>query len=195
MTAQKIEVWIKAGYTLLGSEGMDGIKVERLARMLTLNKSGFYYYFGTMDFYLKSLMQHHVHMAKTIGMEIADCKRIDPDLLKLLVRQKEFFLIESQLLVKKRQVKINADLAEARKVVNTELLELWQREHHQSEYDGSALACLNIIYHYCYARMDAENMNYEFLRSLAVETKEMIEEVFMDKPTRMMRGRSITRYH
>jgi AcrR family transcriptional regulator len=51
MTISKINTWIKAGYKLLGTEGMDGIKVERLARILDLNKSGFYHYFGTMEFY------------------------------------------------------------------------------------------------------------------------------------------------
>jgi len=41
MSKLKIDAWIKAGYKLLGKEGVDGVKVERLARILQLNKSGF----------------------------------------------------------------------------------------------------------------------------------------------------------
>ena len=39
MTASKIDKWISAGYELLGTEGTDGINVERGAKILNLNKS------------------------------------------------------------------------------------------------------------------------------------------------------------
>ncbi|HMG91387.1 MAG TPA: helix-turn-helix domain-containing protein [Chryseolinea sp.] len=52
----KIEIWLKAGYKLLGREGMEGVKIERIARVLNLNKSGFYYYFKTMEGFLTCLL-------------------------------------------------------------------------------------------------------------------------------------------
>ncbi len=42
----KVEKWIKAGYALLATDEIDGINIERLARALNVNKSGFYHYFG-----------------------------------------------------------------------------------------------------------------------------------------------------
>jgi hypothetical protein len=48
----------RAGYELLSTDGMEGIKVERLARNLALNKSGFYHYFKAMDVFVKSLLRH-----------------------------------------------------------------------------------------------------------------------------------------
>ena len=42
-------VWTEEGYRLFAKEGLDGIQVERLARILSLNKSGFYHYFGDLE--------------------------------------------------------------------------------------------------------------------------------------------------
>ena len=75
MSKLKTEAWVKAGYKLFGKEGMEAIKVERLARILQLNKSGFYHYFGSMKSYLKSLLQYHIGLSKVIAEEIARCER------------------------------------------------------------------------------------------------------------------------
>jgi AcrR family transcriptional regulator len=43
------EAWIKKGYSLLAKEGLSGIQVGSLARMMGVNKSGFYLHFGDRD--------------------------------------------------------------------------------------------------------------------------------------------------
>ena len=172
----KIEIWLKAGYDLLGAEGMEGVKIERIARSLGLNKSGFYYYFKTMEGYLTCLVQYHVHMAGEVAAEILRCQRIDPDLLRLIVRRKSFFLVESQLLVKSRFVHIKYGDDEAGKIITSELLNFWKRSNNELNTDV-AVAYLNIIRHFIYARIDAENITYEFLHDLAVETKKAFEKI------------------
>ena len=44
-TSQK---WIEAGYERFAHEGPHGIQVERLARIIGVNKSGFYHYLVIM---------------------------------------------------------------------------------------------------------------------------------------------------
>lgn len=181
MSTAKIDTWIKAGYELLATEGVEGIKVERLARILALNKSGFYYYFGTMDVLIKKLLQHHIHLAKTVAGELATCGNIDPDLLLLIVKYRTFFLVESQLLVKGRSILQYADVDEAGRIVNDELLRLWGKTRELPEDTSVSLAYLNIIRHFFYARISPENMNYGFLHSLAAETQDVLGKVMMDK--------------
>jgi AcrR family transcriptional regulator len=48
--------WLSSGYELFAQEGPDGIQVERLARILNLNKSDFYHYFGEIENFLLELM-------------------------------------------------------------------------------------------------------------------------------------------
>ena len=180
MSAQKIETWTKTGYELLGQEGVEGIKIERLARILHLNKSGFYYYFGTMECYCKSLIQYHVRQARIVAMEIGGCDNIDPDLLLLIVKHKTFFLVESQLLVKGR-LHGGDDPDEAGRIINAELLLLWRKTRALQEDPAIFLASLNIIRHFFYARIKADNVDYAFLHSLASEIKDVLDMVIMNK--------------
>ncbi len=181
MTHSKIDTWIKAGYKLLGTYGMDGIKVERLAKILDLNKSGFYHYFGTMEAFVKSLLHYHVGLATTIASEVAGCQNIDPDLLRLVVKHKTFVLVESQLLVKSRLANLYDEVDEAGRIINEEILPLWRKTRELPEDDAAAMGFLNIIRHFVYARIDPQNINYEFLRDLAVETQNVLSKIMVDK--------------
>ena len=177
MSELKIEAWVKAGYKLLSTDGLEGIKIERLARELSLNKSGFYYYFGTMEEFIKNLLQYHVHVAKEVAREIAKCEKIDPDLLHLVVQHKTFFLVESELLVKSRISHGGYEMDEAGKIIIKELVLLWRRDNNIPGDESVTLGYLNIIRHFIYARIDAGKMNYQFLYELADETKKAFERV------------------
>lgn len=179
MTQSRIDIWIKTGYKLLGTEGIEGIKIERLARILNLNKSGFYYYFGTLESFVKQLIEYHVDMAKTVAGEIAVCDNIDPDLLLLVIKHKFFFLAESQLLVKNRHVDL--DVEEAGKIINGGVRSLWSRITGAADDPRVSFAYLNMIRHFLYARIDERNMTYEFLHQMTVETKEILAGINMGK--------------
>src|SRR5688500_1990322 len=127
MSKEKTEAWIKVGYRLFSYEGFESLKVERLARSLELNKSGFYHYFGSMNTYLKGLLEYHVKFAKKVTEEVASCKNLDPDLLLLIIKYKSFFLVESQLLVKCKPIQFGEDVSTAGKIVGIELLPLWRK--------------------------------------------------------------------
>lgn len=181
MSKIKTDAWIKAGYSILGKEGIEGIKVERLARILDLNKSGFYYYFGSMETFLHKLIRYHVSEAKVVAQELSGCVNLDPDLLMLVIKHKTFFLVESQLLVKCRPSQFGADLEEATNLVNKEILPLWRTATQLPEDLHAALAYLNIINHFFYARISSDKMNYDFLQSVAIETKEVLNKVVDEK--------------
>jgi AcrR family transcriptional regulator len=177
MSELKIETWTKAGYELLATEGLAGVKIERLARILSLNKSGFYYYFGTMEGFLKHVLQYHIRMAGAVATEIARCETIDPDLLHLIIRQRTFFLVESQLLVKSSHAHADHDVDEAGKIITKELISLWRRIGDAPEEESVVYAYFNIIRHFFYARIDPDNINYTFLHGLAEETNEVLKKM------------------
>jgi AcrR family transcriptional regulator len=177
MPATKINAWVKAGYKLLGTEGTEGMKIERLARILKLNKSGFYYYFGSMESYVARLLEYHTEQAKTISEEITGCENIDPDLLLVIVKYKEFFLVESQLLVKSRPWPFGGNFDEAGQIVSNILLPLWRKTSGLQVDSRAAMGYLNIIRHFFYARIDREHINYEFLHELTSETREVLDSI------------------
>jgi AcrR family transcriptional regulator len=181
MSRAKAETWIKAGYKILAKEGLEGIKVEPIARSVHLNKSGFYHYFGSMKVYLKNLLEYHVHLAEGMAEEIATCKNVDPDLLYLITRNKSFFLVESQLLVKGRQTDWGIDADKSGKIVGESLVPLWRKATMLPEDPEVAYAYLNIILHFFYARLNSENINYEYLHALAFETTDVLNKVTGDR--------------
>lgn len=184
MRGPKIESWIKAGYKLLGQEGLDGVKVEKLAHTLDLNKSGFYHYFGSMKSYVKTLLQYHISQARAIAAEMAGCEKIDPDLLLLIVKYKIFILVESQLVLKSKSLSSFKDLEEASKILSEAFLDLWRRSSGTKEIPKNinlTSAYLNVLRHFFYAQINPENINYKFLRTLIIETKGVLENASMDK--------------
>jgi AcrR family transcriptional regulator len=176
MSAMKIDAWIRVGYKLLSSEGMEGMKIERLARTLKLNKSGFYYYFGSMNAFFKRLMEYHVAIAVTIAEEIDECDTIDPDLLLLVVQHKEFFLVEANLIVKSK-TPFAGDLDGASNVINKAILALWKKTSGLDVDPAAALAYVNIIRHFLYARIDQKHIDFEYLHNLTRETREVLSKV------------------
>jgi len=177
MTTSRIDTWIKVGYKILATEGVEGIKIERLARALKLNKSGFYYYFGTLKAYSNRLLEYHVDMARAISEEVKHCGNIDPDLLLLVVRRREFFLVESQLHLRGKPAFFDGDIDEAGELVNKAIVPLWKKSSGLQLQSSVALAYLNIIQHFFYARIYAANINYEFLHKLTAETKGVLNDV------------------
>ena len=86
--AKNSSIWTEAGYDLFAEEGIEGIQVERLARILNLNKSGFYHYFGDLDGYCDELIKLHERKADLYLADLAKVKSIDPDYLMVLVKHK-----------------------------------------------------------------------------------------------------------
>jgi AcrR family transcriptional regulator len=181
MTLLKLETWIKAGYDLLGTGGLEGIKIERLARILGLNKSGFYYYFNTMEGFLMHVLEYHVRMAREVAAELQQCNNIDPDVLLVVVRCKTFFLVESQLLHKNRNVHLHLNVDEAGSIVSDELIHLWHRIGESHADPETVMAYVKIIRHFFYARITADEIDYAFLRSLAAETKDVLVKVSSER--------------
>src|SRR5688572_3282539 len=90
-------VWTEEGYRLFSKEGLDGIQVERLARILRLNKSGFYHYFGDLDGYCSELLTLHKKKIDEFLAELRELKTLDPDYLYLLIEYAETVMFQVQL--------------------------------------------------------------------------------------------------
>src|SRR6478736_6287569 len=90
--------WTQQGYTLFAEEGLDGIQVERLARILQLNKSGFYHYFGDMEVYWTTLLDYHKQLAEIHFDNLRAMKTIEPELFHIMVDRKVSVMFQMQLL-------------------------------------------------------------------------------------------------
>jgi AcrR family transcriptional regulator len=84
--ANNISLWMEQGYTLFAEEGLEGIHIERLARILHLNKSGFYHYFADLEGYYEGLIKLHDQKVSLFVHDVGQAKKLDPDYLLVLVK-------------------------------------------------------------------------------------------------------------
>ena len=183
-------VWTEAGYEVFASEGLKGIQVERLARIVQLNKSGFYYYFGDLEGYCVELLKMHEKKVNIFLGSINQLKKLDPDYLLLLIEHAPTVMFQVQLT---RHKEIHSFYQASEKVdhlVNIAVRSLW---HEFLGINGSpdlAMRYFHIVRDMFYTRISFQNLNYQFLHNFVTEAKSLIDEIAERKylePTNSLR--------
>ena len=168
--------WVETGYGLFAKEGPEGIQVERLARIIGLNKSGFYHYFGDGDSFTEQLLKRHNTIAEEIIADLKNASQLDPDLFTILLSYKPAILFHMQL-VRNRHIEVylhcyyslNALLDPYIIRLFSEYVGLQNNQQLASSYFDQARDMF-------YARVTDKNMNEKFLRSLLKEVKHLAQE-------------------
>lgn len=167
--------WLKIGYDLFGLEGDEGIQVERLARILQLNKSGFYHYFGTKEIYLEQLMNYHLQIADNIKLEIQAANSFDPDFLQIMVKNKEYLQVQMQLFLNKRSVLFRETFITAAAKCYGDILPLWADYlglQNNPEFVEKYFKMTRSVF---FTQITPKNLNLSHLQNLAQESKSLAE--------------------
>lgn len=167
--------WIKAGYELFAQEGPEGIQIERLARILDLNKSGFYHYFGNHDTYFQHLMQHHLLQADELVENLQSTHNFIPECIQLLADSSLPILFQKQLqrashipLFSKTYAKINSKADPA-------LLPLWMDFVEMQDNPTLALQYFEFVRDAFYARVTPGTLSFEFILDICLHAKEICD--------------------
>lgn len=89
--------WIEAGYELFAFEGPDSLQVEKLAKKIGLNKSGFYHYFGDHEVFISKVLDYHCFLAEKFRINITELTQFDPDYYELLIKYRLTLFVQMQL--------------------------------------------------------------------------------------------------
>jgi len=169
-------IWIETGYELFAAEGLEGIQVERLARVTQLNKSGYYHYFGDRDCYLEHLMKHHLIQAQAIADDFHLIKNFDPDFIEILLKHSLQVIAHMQLVRNRHEQLLNEVFKQVNGFVDQALLPSWAEFiGHQNNHEF-ALKYFQQVRDMFYSRITFKNMNPDFLKILICEAKSLIQE-------------------
>ena len=172
-------VWMNVGYTVFAQEGHEGIQVERLARMLNLNKSGFYHYFGDTHEFLKHLIQENDRIIDRELESISKVGSYDPGFFNLMLQNKYLCFFHIQL-VRNRHVRIFLEAHERNnKKIDALTLPYFSREVGLPE--EVAKPYYEMMRDMFYTRVDIKTMNYEFLHSMMEKFKNMVPMIVASK--------------
>jgi AcrR family transcriptional regulator len=171
------QIWIDAGYELFAYEGPDGILIEKLARQLGMNKSGFYHHFGDRDLFFDELIKHHYKVIEKFCMEAAQLQHFDPDYLNLLVKYKTSAFVQMQL---RRHMNIpffKEAFDKVRSETEKKIVPLWAAYVKMTDNPELASELWNIIRDVFFMRLTTKDVSMEFLQELVKEFKLVVESV------------------
>lgn len=173
--------WINTGYTLFAQEGLEGIQVERIARAMNLNKSGFYHYFRDRENFLKQLVEHHCRIAESIAGDMRTIHKFDPEFVHILLRYSDPVLFHMQVVRYRQHHLLNECYAKVNDVVDTALVPSWAEFIGTPDNHDFARKYFEQARDMFYSRITSERMNEDFLRSLIYEVRGLIQEVILAK--------------
>lgn len=169
--------WTELGYSLFAEEGLEGIQVERLARILQLNKSSFYHYFGDREVYCAELLQLHEQKADSFYDEIRHIKTIDPEYFQMVVKYKVTMMFQVQLYHSKNNPAYYnfAEMIDQKE--GPILRDLWSDYLGFGDNANLAIRYFIIVRDMAYRRISLQNLTCEFLRKLFTEAKVVVRQI------------------
>ena len=173
--------WIEAGYELFASEGLGGIHVERLARIVGLNKSGFYHYFNDMDNFSGQLIHHHFTAFDIFLEDVHQCQNIDPEYIKVLIKHKITIMGQIHLVRDRGSRLLNGTHKTLDDKIDHAIQRVWADYIQMPDNPILALEYHRLIRDVFYSRVNPENFNYEYLHNLAEEAKGMVSKMIGEK--------------
>lgn len=168
-------IWIEAGYNQFAAEGLEGIQVERLARITALNKAGYYHYFGDLDTFLEKLMDHHLHLAITYTKELKQVQQFDPEYIELLIKYTTPLMFTSQLVRNRHHQLLVRTHQQINEMVDPVLSKLFADFIGHKDHLEFSTKYYNQVRYMFHAQITPERMNYPFLRDFMYEARDVIQ--------------------
>ena len=81
----KKEDWINLGYRIFSEQGVSGIVVEKMARILNVNKSSFYWHFKTRKVFIENLILFWIKNETDRIIILSDSKKTGSQKFKTLI--------------------------------------------------------------------------------------------------------------
>jgi AcrR family transcriptional regulator len=167
--------WIEAGYAQFAAEGLEGLQVERLARITGLNKSGFYHYFGDKETFLENLLEFHLLEVSSMPEDFLKIKKFDPEFMEVLIKHTPKLMFHNQLVRNRHEKLLESSYQEVNKMIDPFVSEVF------GEFIGlkDNLEFSSRYYHQVrdtfYSQITLKRMNYTFLRNFMYEARDMIQ--------------------
>lgn len=174
-SSESTQRWIEAGYELFASDGPDGVQVEKLARKLDLNKSGFYHHFGDRDVFFSMLMEHHYLVNGHFYNEILSLKRFDPDYINLLIKYKTAICVQAHLKKNVSNTVYKEEYLRNKLRNDKAVVPLWAAYLNIPDNQVLAQELWEIIRDVFFMRFNRNNLSYELIHTLVYEFAQVVE--------------------
>jgi len=74
-----VDDWVRAGLELIGEEGLAAVRIDRLARVLSVTKGSFYWHFTDLASYLDTVAEHWCRERELMREALEDLAELPPE--------------------------------------------------------------------------------------------------------------------
>jgi len=117
--------WITAGYNLFGEIGAESLNVEKLSNIVALNRSSFYHYFGDMELFETTILNHHIERYRTFGEIIKNYEKFEELFTPEVYNHQDALAFQRQLMINQGISRYKQCSDNARKFTEQKTFELW----------------------------------------------------------------------
>ncbi len=169
--------WINCGYDLFAREGPEGLKVERLARLVSKSKSSFYHHFADLEVFTELLLQTHLERSERLVERERQCAQLVPDLLLVLVEAKTDLLFNRQLRVHRDRADFRQCFERSSRDVGEAMGTIWAEALSLEENSPLAQVVLNLVLENFYLQLTEENLHYDWLLTYVKGLQAMVSSL------------------
>lgn len=162
--------WIENGYQTFAEAGPNGLKIERLARLVGKNKSSFYHLFADLDVFTATLLEHHLEQARIIAAKEAACTTLE-EFIDVLVDHKTDLLFNRQLRVHRQRPEFQRCFMKTNEVFLASLTDLWPALLELPQNTQLAGLILKLSLENFYLQITEETLNQRWLKDYFYELR------------------------
>ena len=164
MTETK-EYWIQKGYEVFAMSGESNLKVESLSKKVGISKSSFYHHFAEMEIFIAHLLSFHLKQSEMIAIKEKAAKKINPDLIDILVEHKIDLLFNRQLRYNQQNHLYKDTLLKSNQIIGNEFVTLWVNDLDLKLNYKQLEGLFELALENFFLQINHENLNHDWLKA------------------------------
>ena len=167
--------WIDKGYEVFACQGLEALKIERLAALTGVSKSSFYHHFADLETFCAYLFDKHLQQSAIIAAKERQAAHIDPDLIDILLEHKADLLFNRQLRFNK-QIKVFDDtLQKSNAIVGNDFVQVWARDLSLQLSNRQLQAISTLALENFYLQINEQNLTKTWLQNYFGELRSTLK--------------------
>lgn len=172
-TMTSADKWIQAGYSCFSKAGLQGLKVEAMARQAGISKSSFYHHFADVELFTERLMQYHLQQVSVLAAKERQVRCIDPELIDVLLQHEDDLLFSRQLRFAQQHPLLAHTLQRSNELVGTDFIRIWKADMRLQLTDIQLLALFTLAIENFFLQLHPGRFNRLWLQQYFSHLKQL----------------------
>lgn len=155
--------------------GLNGLKIEPLAKKVGKSKSSFYHYFAELELFIEALLKLYIQQAYVLDMKLKNANNIKPDSISILLEHKTDLLFSKQLRINNEVLIFVKTSTKAKEIVRDSFILVWAKDLNLKLNQKQLEAIFELALENFYMQINPENFNFEWLSSYFDYLKKIVD--------------------